>query len=86
MKYDHPILTNIQELHSDLFQDKQGIVFVWVPGHLGVRGNSAADVAAHEALDELIPFSDLKPGINQCIMELWKHKGGEYPDNQLGQM
>ena len=38
MKYDHPILKQKNyELHSDLLQDEE-IVFVWVPGHVGIRG------------------------------------------------
>ena len=40
MKYDRPILTKIQEVHSVLIQDNNEIVFVWVPGHVCIRGNS----------------------------------------------
>ena len=64
-KYDDPILGQILELHMDLTWDGKEIVFIWVPGHVGIRGNLVADSAAKDALignilDELIPFSDLK--------------------------
>ena len=47
-------------------------VFDWVPGHVGIKRNSAADTAAEDALDgdisdEFAPFSDLKPRMNQYI-------------------
>ena len=50
---------------SDLLRDEDSVSF-WVPGHVGIRVNSAADAAAEDAFDgdisnKLIHFSDLKP-------------------------
>ena len=60
----------------DLTKDGKEIVFIWVPGHVGIRGNSAADSAAKDALVgdisvELIPFSDLKLCTNKYTLDLW---------------
>ena len=48
LKYDHPILVQILELYTEMTRDG------WVPGHVGIRGNSAADSAAKDALDGYI--------------------------------
>ena len=69
---DHPILVQILELYTEITRDGREIVFIWVPGHVGIRGNLAADSAAKDALDgdisvELIPFSDLKSHTNKYI-------------------
>ena len=60
----------------DLTRDGRKAVFIWVPGHVGIRGNPAADSAAKVALDghisdELIPFWDVKSPINKYVLELW---------------
>ena len=70
----------------DLTKDGKDIVFIWVPGHVGIRGNSAADSAAKDALVgntlvELIPFSHLKSCANKYILELWQWD--ELPGNKL---
>ena len=75
LKYDHPVLINFHEQYSQLIREEKDIVFVWVSGHVGIRGNCAADSAAKGALDgdisdEFISFSDLKPRLNNHIFEL----------------
>ena len=67
--YDHPTLVQILELCMELTRDGREIVFIWVPGQVGIREISAADSAAKDALigdisDELTPFSDLKSCVN----------------------
>ena len=53
-----------------------GVVFIWVPGHVGIREYLAADSAAKDALVgdisvELIPCSDLKYRANKYMLEQW---------------
>ena len=65
LKYDRPSLVQILELYMNLTRNGKKIVFIWVPGHVGIRRNAAADSAAKDAIVgdisvELIPFSDLK--------------------------
>ena len=75
LKYDHPALVQILDLYTEMTRDGREIVFIWVPGHFGIRGNSAADSAAKDVLDgdipgELIPFSDVNLRTNKYILEL----------------
>ena len=88
LKYDHPVLVQILELYTEMTREGTEIVFIWVPSRVGIRGNSAADSAAKDALDgdilvELIPFSDLKPRTNKYILELWQSEWDEFPENKL---
>ena len=71
----------------NLTRDGKKIVFIWVPGHVGIRGNSAADSAAKDALVgniavELVPFSHLKARTNKYMLELWQLELDEFPENK----
>lgn len=68
--------------------EMEKIVFVWVPRHVDIRENSAADSAVMDALnddtsDELTPFSDLKPPLNKYLLGLWQLELDECPENKL---
>ena len=45
------VQVQILELYTEMTREGRGIVFIWVPSHVGIRGNSAADSAAKDALD-----------------------------------
>ena len=56
LKTDHPLLIQIQEFLHKMNADQKEIVFMWVHGHVGFRGNEAAGRAAKEALDNFFFF------------------------------
>lgn len=77
-KGDHTALYKIQKsayMKNTVWGEE--IAFVWVPGHNGIRGNSAADSAAYDAQagdvsEELVPFSDLKHWLYKYVIKLWQ--------------
>ena len=67
-KLDHPYLVDFFEQYNELLKEDKQIILAWVPSHVNIKGNEAADKAAKEALEEELPeglktkFSDLRAG------------------------
>ena len=87
-KLDHPTLVQIRELHASLLEDGKDIVFVWVPSHVGIRGNDLADRAANEAragpvTSKYCVFNDFKPLINMYMQGEWQVQWDTLTGNKL---
>ena len=77
LKTDHPLLIQIQELLHKINADQKVLVFMCVPGHVGIQGNEAADRGEKESLDkkptaDLMPFLDLKPLTAKYVYQVWQ--------------
>lgn len=88
---NHPFLLEFHELYTDLVNNDYNIILVWVPGHVGIKGNEIADQLAKNATKEetsrtYIPYTDLKPKVNSYVKSLWQKEWEDKPDNKLFQI
>ena len=85
---NHPMLLEFHKLHSQLSSEDYDITFIWIPSHVGIRGNEEVDSLAKRAVEEEIgstkvPFSDLKPLVHKYILKQWQDEWQLQKDNKL---
>jgi len=76
----HPLIAEILCRVHVLISDGSSVVFMWVPGHVGLAGNSAADSAAEDALflavsSLTVTHSDYKSLIRLQTLRQWNYIG-----------
>ena len=72
----NPKIQNLIEKHHELAKTKE-ILFCWLPSHVGIKGNEAADVKAKASLyleisNFKLPCTYFKPFINRYILSKWQ--------------
>ena len=85
---DNPLILKVLLKIHHLSCAHKTIHLCWIPSHIGIRGNEAADMAAKESLNQNItasqvPYTDLKCHINHFISHKWQERWSSCPDNKL---
>ena len=73
---------------SHLADNKKEVALCWLPSHIGIEGNEAADHAAKKALSRepglaSIPPSDLLPMCKEFLKEEWQRRWSSDVNNKL---
>ena len=77
---DHPLVQIIQEDIEKCRENSNLITLCWVPGHVGIDGNTLADELAKDALQlqsityKEISASDFKVTLKQIVFEKWQEE------------
>ena len=88
MKLDNLLILKLLEKLHHLSCTHKTIYLFWIPSHIGIWGNEAADMAAKESLNQditasQVPYTDLKCHINHFISNKWQERWSSCPDTKL---
>jgi len=86
--FSHPLIAVILCRVHGLISDGSSVVFMWIPGHVGLAGNSAADSAAKDALllpvsSLTVPHSDYKSLVRLQTLRQWQLRWNCETENKL---
>jgi len=81
------VLETLEKIH-DLIAHGISVVLVWLPSHVGIKGNTDADTAAKAALaappDNIsVPHSDFRHHIHEYFKSKWQSIWDSQIDNKL---
>ena len=87
--FSHVYVKEILDLYSELVSNGKYIAFIWVPSHIGIKGNEEADKAAKRALNIdftvnfKIPFSDFRSLSSIYCHQKWQESWSKCTENKL---
>lgn len=82
------LILEIQELVAGLLRQQVTVTFCWIPSHVGIEGNEAADKAAKEAATrgqvhrQEVPVPDILAHIKSRVKEKWAEAWHQIEDNK----
>ncbi|XP_055862095.1 uncharacterized protein LOC129922043 [Biomphalaria glabrata] len=91
MKTDIPLVHKSLKLLDLITADRRDVTFIWVPSHVGIEGNEAADREAKRALNHAvsgtqIPYSDLRQSIASATYREWQNRWEAETHSKLRQI
>jgi hypothetical protein len=81
--FQNPLILEILETIDKLLRSGYSITFVWVPSHIGIEGNGAADATDLKMSLSPVPYSDFKPLVSAYVNSLWQKCWDGETNNKL---